>query len=123
MSYREFVKPRSIKVKQGDPTSPTLVDYHFENFLAEVPWTYAKWKEDDWADAQVRIGEVVEETEAGKPMRFESDDWDKLAEACKEVTIGGRYAHKLRFFARIVRSAARVAENGAAVKASDSASA
>lgn len=104
MPDREFLKPAPITIESAPGQKR---QYSFEDFLGDVAWAYPKWKEDDWADAQIRIDEIVEATFVGKTIGLSLEDWEKLREACKEQPIQGRWAGKLRKMARAVRSATK----------------
>lgn len=108
----QFIKPHPLKLRP-DLSRAETIDYYFETFLAETAWKYEKWKEEGWDEAQVRIGEAIEEAACGQPVRLSREDRDKLREALREVPIGGAHAPKIRGWAVMVRSMAKVPESAA----------
>jgi hypothetical protein len=108
---REFVKPEPMKlVIPGQQTppgqQPATMTYSFQDYLGEHVWGYAKWNEDGWDEAQIRLGELIEATAPGALVCIESlDDFEKLREANKAADIRGPLAFKVRKFQRAIKSA------------------
>lgn len=104
MHDREFTKPQPIRLA-GPPGQPDL-EYKFEHYVGEFVWSYGKWNEEDsWGDAQIRLGEAIEEANPGEPVKMSLDDWEKFREANKEAKIQGPLAHKIRKHQKAVKSA------------------
>lgn len=96
---REFVKPSPITLRIQLPDgSVREQSYTYEMYMGEFLWSYAKWNaDDDWGDAQDRIGEALESPAAGELIKFESlSDFEKFHEANKAAQITGPHAHRVR---------------------------
>ncbi len=101
MHAREFVKPTPLEL----PTPSGKAMYPFSAYLGEFVWSYGKWGEDGWDDAQIRLGEIIDATPDGELVKIdELDDWEKLREANKAAEIKGPYAHKLRKHQKAIKS-------------------
>jgi hypothetical protein len=106
MADRTFKKPDSFQVKVRMPDgTETTAPYGFDDFLVEYVWPHAKWNEDAWEEAQIRIGDALEGVEDGGDVGLKLEDWEKLREAVKAAQIGGRYAPKVRRMTRAVNTA------------------
>lgn len=108
MADYEFRKPHPIMLPRDQARRDILTPYELEDFLGDVIWSWPKWKEDGYCDAQVKIGEAIEATAPGEMVQLELPDWEKLRDACKEQPIQGRYAPRLRFWANLIRAAKRI---------------
>jgi hypothetical protein len=107
MGDRVFLKPEPFELPQpvqGLPGGGRL--YGSEAFFGEVVWPYEKWgTTDEWSDAQIRIGDLLEATAPGRPVVLSLEDYEKLREATRAAKLQGSYAHKLRRMARQITSA------------------
>ena len=101
MHDREFIKPNAINF--GTAEHPAM--YPFEAYLGEFVWSFDKWGEDGWDEAQIRIGEAVEAAKPGDTVKLSLDDWEKLREANKAAQLKGPMAHKLRKLQRVIKCA------------------
>ena len=111
MHAREFIKPAPVSVKmyrqnEGQPIETLTRLYSFDDYLGEFVWSYARWGEDGWDDAQIRIAEAIDATEEGQPVPIDSiDDWEKLHEANKAAKLTGNNAPRVRRLQRAIKSA------------------
>jgi len=107
MHDREFTKPHAINF--GTAEKPAM--YPFEAYVGEFIWGYEKWGEDGWDEAQIRIGETIEGTAPGEPVKLSLDDWEKLREANKAAQLKGPMAHKLRKMHKAIKQASKPSES------------
>jgi len=105
-----FLLPASFKGVEGG-----AAEVSFELFLGEFVWTYGRWREDGWDEAQVRIGQAIDVARGtGQPVGLSLGDWEKLREAAKSADLRGPLAPKLRAMVVAITSAqAPVAANDA----------
>jgi hypothetical protein len=105
---REFIKPAPVQLRvEGADGQHSTVQYSFASYVGEYVWCYAKWSEDGWDDAQIRIGDAIDAADVGGAVTLELDDWEKLREANKDASIKGPYAHVLRRHQKAIKSAHR----------------
>lgn len=106
MHVREFMKPAAVKLK-GQIQRPGAnglefveeeVSYRYEDYVGQYLWAYGKWNtESEWQDAQIRIGDAIDQAEVGQMIRFEEmEDWEKFREANMAASITGPHAHRVR---------------------------
>jgi hypothetical protein len=107
MGDRVFLKPEPFELPAHVQTlGPTARLYPAEAFFGEFVWPFDKWgTTEDWGDAQIRIGDLLEATAPGRPIVLSLEDYEKLREAVRAAKIGGSFAHKLRRMARQITSA------------------